>query len=134
MAFRPGWEQVIDWLRVICVCVDVTFAYGGFQPWNGEGGPEASVLGAGAVWVGGCARLHWSAAGLRSVSSARLSCARALWAVSGRSPGRRQRDARGGRGGRGWPGWLRYGDSGEAGKYAVLVGGGGATSTNTMCT
>jgi hypothetical protein len=34
--------------------------------------------------VGGCARLRWSAAGVRSVSSARLRCARALWAVSGR--------------------------------------------------
>ena len=38
-----------------------------------EGGPEAGALGAGAVGVGGCARLPSSAAGMRSVSSARLS-------------------------------------------------------------
>jgi hypothetical protein len=33
---------------------------------------EASALGAGAVGVGGCAQLRWSATGMRSVSSALL--------------------------------------------------------------
>ena len=36
----------------------------------------------GAVGVGGCARLRWSAAGMRSVSSAWLHYAQTLWAVS----------------------------------------------------
>jgi len=65
---------------------------------NGEG-PEAGALGAGAVGVGGCARLRWSAAGILSVSSDRLRCAWTLWAVSGRHlaprpQGWRQRQAR----------------------------------------
>jgi hypothetical protein len=46
------------------------------------------------VGVGGCARLRWSAAGVRSVSSARIRCARALWAVSGRRPAPRPRGRR----------------------------------------
>jgi hypothetical protein len=50
---------------------------------SGEGGPEAGALGAGAVGVGGCARLPSSAACMRSVSSTRLRCAWTLWAVSG---------------------------------------------------
>jgi len=62
--------------------------------WNGEEGPEARALGAGAVGVGGCARLRWSAAGMRSVSSARLRCARTLWTVSGRHQAPRPRDRR----------------------------------------
>jgi len=33
---------------------------------NGEGGPEAGALGSGAVGVAGCARLRYSAAGMRS--------------------------------------------------------------------
>ena len=41
--------------------------------------------------MGGCARLRWSAAGMQSVSSARLRCARA---VSGRHPAPRPRDRR----------------------------------------
>ena len=44
--------------------------------------------------MGGCARLRWSAAGVRSVSSARIRCARALWAVSGRRPAPRPRGRR----------------------------------------
>ncbi len=55
--------------------------------WNGEGGPEAGALGAGAVGVGGCARLPSSAAGMWSVSSTRLRCAWTLWAVSGNPSG-----------------------------------------------
>ena len=54
---------------------------------NGEGGPEAGALGAEAVGVGGCARLPSSAAGMRSVSSARLRCVWTLWAVSGNPSG-----------------------------------------------
>ncbi len=50
------------------------------------GGPEASTLGAGADGVGSYARLRCSAAGVRSVSSTWIRCARALWAVSGRRP------------------------------------------------
>jgi len=38
--------------------------------------------GSGEVGVGGCARLRWSAAGMRSVSSAWLHYAQTLWAVS----------------------------------------------------
>jgi hypothetical protein len=48
---------------------------------------EAGALGAVVVGVGGCARLHWLVAGLWSVSSARLRCARTLGAVSGLPPG-----------------------------------------------
>jgi hypothetical protein len=47
----------------------------------------AGSRGAGAVGVGGCAWLRWPVAGLRCVSSARLRCARSLWAVAGRPPG-----------------------------------------------
>ena len=54
--------------------------------WNGEGGQETCVLGEEVVGVGGCVRLRWSAAGMLSVSSARLRCVRTLWAVSGRHP------------------------------------------------
>ena len=43
--------------------------------------------GGGAAGVGGCARLPSSAAGMRSVSSTRLRCARTLWAVSGNPSG-----------------------------------------------
>ena len=50
-------------------------------------GPEAGAQGAGAVGVGGCARLPSSAAGMRSVSSTRLRCAWTLWAVSGNPSG-----------------------------------------------
>ena len=56
--------------------------------WDGmerEGRP--GTLGEGAVGVGGWACLCWSVAGLRCVSSARLRCARSLWAVAGRPPG-----------------------------------------------
>jgi len=41
----------------------------------------------GAAGVGGCARLPSLAAGMRSVSSTRLRCARTLWAVSGNPSG-----------------------------------------------
>jgi len=50
-------------------------------------GSGAGALGAGAVGVGGCAWLRWPVTGLQCVSSARLRCARALWAVAGRPPG-----------------------------------------------
>jgi hypothetical protein len=36
---------------------------------EGDGGQEAGALGSGAVWVVGWARLRWSAAGMRSISS-----------------------------------------------------------------
>ena len=64
------------------------------RKWIGGGGPEACSLGAGAVGVGACARLRWSEAGVRSISSAQIRCARALWAVSGRRPAPRPRGQR----------------------------------------
>ena len=41
-------------------------------------------MGAGAAGMSGCASLRWPIAGLRSVSSPRLRCARTLWTVTGR--------------------------------------------------
>ena len=57
------------------------------KKWSGGGGPEAVALGAGAVGVGGCARLRWSAARVLSVSSALIRYVMALWAVRGRWAG-----------------------------------------------
>jgi hypothetical protein len=37
--------------------------------------------------MGGCVWLRWPVAGLRCVFSARLRCARTLWAIAGRPPG-----------------------------------------------
>ena len=47
----------------------------------------AGALGAEAVGMGGCAWLRWPMAGLWCASSARLRCARTLWAVAERPPG-----------------------------------------------
>ena len=51
-----------------------------------RGKAEACALGAGAVGMGGCAQLHWSMAGLRSKSSARLRCALTLRTIAERPP------------------------------------------------
>ena len=51
------------------------------------GRAEGRRPGGWAVGVGGSARLPSSAAGMRSVSSTRLRCARTLWAVSGNPSG-----------------------------------------------
>jgi hypothetical protein len=59
-----------------------------------QGPALVGALGAGTVGVGGCARLRWSVAGVRSVSSALICCTRALSAVSGRRPAPRPRGRR----------------------------------------
>jgi hypothetical protein len=59
-------------------------SYSAQNEWSGR--PESRALGAGAVGVGGYGWLRWPVAGLRCMPSARLRCARALWAVAGRPP------------------------------------------------
>ncbi len=54
---------------------------------GGGGGAGGRRPGGWAVGVGRCARMPSSAAGMRSVSSARLRCAWTLWAVSGNPSG-----------------------------------------------
>ena len=65
---------------------------------------EASALGAGAVGVGGCAQLRWSATGMRSVSSELLlRSGSSIWKLAGAAryldfsprlrPGRKTKDA-----------------------------------------
>ena len=60
-------------------------AYSGLSEMEWGGGPEASSLGAGAVWVGGCARLRWSAACVslfpRLGFVARVRCGQSLGVV-----------------------------------------------------
>ena len=67
-------------------------SYSAQNEWSGR--PESRALGAGAVGVGGYGWLRWPVAGLRCMPSARLRCARALWAVAGRPPGEGRRRRR----------------------------------------